>query len=243
MTDTAGLLQAMLAVQSEAPTLKKSKTNPHFKSKFAPLDEIVETINPILHKHGLVWSTSPSFSDVGPTLKYELEHAPTGEAKRGEMPLLLSKQDAQGQGSAITYARRYALCAVLNLVADEDDDGARAATAGSRDSSYGSDRISEASPAQKKKLRAEITKGKVDADLMDKLFASVGFKRGEGEKVNDAINRLSPSHASQLIDRLVKGALPTGASDVPQPGPDDFKHPTLTGEDDVTGLGHYSETM
>jgi hypothetical protein len=39
------------------------------------------------------------------------------------MQLLLSKNDAQGQGSAITYARRYALCAVLNLVADDDDDG------------------------------------------------------------------------------------------------------------------------
>jgi hypothetical protein len=45
------------------------------------------------------------------------------------MPLLLAKSDPQGQGSAITYARRYALMAVLGLVADEDDDGNKASAA------------------------------------------------------------------------------------------------------------------
>jgi hypothetical protein len=100
-------------------------TNPHFKGKYAPLDTIVETVGPILHKHGLVWMTLPGRDAHGdPSLTYRLAHAPTGEVLEGSMPLLLSKQDAQGQGSAITYARRYALCAVLNLVADDDDDGA-----------------------------------------------------------------------------------------------------------------------
>lgn len=128
-----GLLSAILAVQREAPTLKKNATNPHYKSKYAPLDTIVETIGPILHKHELVWMTLPGTDAHGsPALTYRLAHAPTGEVLEGEMPLLLSKQDAQGQGSAITYARRYALCAVLNLVADDDDDGARAAAGRSR---------------------------------------------------------------------------------------------------------------
>lgn len=128
MAAAESLLAAVLAVQKEAPPIAKSATNPHFKSKFAPLDEIVQTIDPILHKHGLVWMTLPVRDEHGdPALRYRLAHAPTGETVEGTMPLLLSKKDAQGQGSAITYARRYALCAVLNLVADDDDDGGRAA--------------------------------------------------------------------------------------------------------------------
>jgi N6-adenosine-specific RNA methylase IME4 len=126
-----GLLipRAILAVQGEAPTLKKDKTNPHFKSKYTPLDTIVETIGPILHKHGLVWMTLPGTDERGePALSYRLAHAATGEVLEGTMSLLLSKNDAQGMGSAITYARRYALTAVLNLVSDDDDDGACATT-------------------------------------------------------------------------------------------------------------------
>jgi hypothetical protein len=56
-------------------------------------------------------------------LTYILVHAESGTELRGEMALLPAKADPQGQGSAITYARRYALMAVLGLVADEDDDG------------------------------------------------------------------------------------------------------------------------
>jgi hypothetical protein len=122
MAETGGLLPALLAVQAEAPTLPKSGFNPHYKSRFTPLDDIVERIGPLLHKNGLVWTTWPSIADGQPSLKYKIAHAPSGEAEEGEM-LLLGKQDAQGQGGAITYARRYALCAVLNLVADEDVDG------------------------------------------------------------------------------------------------------------------------
>src|SRR4051794_12553128 len=124
MTIMKGLLGALLAVQQEAPTLRKDATNPHFKSKYVSLDTIVETIQPLLSKHGLVWTTLPCRDDTGaPALRYRLVHAETGEAFEDVMPLLVQKQDPQGFGSALTYARRYSITAVLNLVADEDDDG------------------------------------------------------------------------------------------------------------------------
>lgn len=120
---STGILGALLAFQAEAPTLPKDATNPHFRSKFTPLDTIVEHVQPLLTKHGLTWSTFPCRDEHGPALRYVLGHADTGVTMEGTMPLLSSKQDPQGQGSAITYARRYSICAVLNLVADEDDDG------------------------------------------------------------------------------------------------------------------------
>jgi len=121
----ATLLEAILAVQGEVGTLPKTAMNPHFKSKYVPLDTIVEVVGPILNKHGLIWMTFPTMgmSTGVPLLRYSLIHAATGEKIEDEMPLLLTKEDPQGLGSALTYARRYSLCAALNLVADDDDDG------------------------------------------------------------------------------------------------------------------------
>jgi hypothetical protein len=117
------LVEALLAFHAEAPDLHKDKANPAFRgSKYLSLDGLTDAVRPLLTRHGLVWTAMPSSLDGNPALSYRLLHK-TGELIEGTMPLMLSKQDAQGQGSALTYARRYALMAVLNLVADEDDDG------------------------------------------------------------------------------------------------------------------------
>jgi hypothetical protein len=128
----ATLMNSLLAVQAEAPKLAKDATNPHFKSKFVSLGSLVETIAPLLSKHGLVWVTMPTRVEGEPMLGYRLVHAATGEAIEGAMPLMLKTVDPQAQGSALTYARRYSLMAVLNLVTDEDDDGNRAQSASRR---------------------------------------------------------------------------------------------------------------
>lgn len=123
-----GLWEALRLVQSQAPTLPKDATNPHFKSKFTPLDTIVKTVGPLLANNGLVWTAKPSHDDGKPVLRYELVHADTGDAIADAMPLFMGKESSQDLGSAITYARRYALSSVLNLVSDEDVDGSQPAT-------------------------------------------------------------------------------------------------------------------
>jgi hypothetical protein len=137
MSDTGGsvaehatLAEALAAFQDGAPTLVKDQNNPAFKgAKYVPLDSIVQTIQPRLTECGLVWAAYPDhLTDGTPSLHYELTHVATGDKVEGEMPLLLDKRNSQGLGSAITYARRYALTAVLNLVADEDDDGNKASS-------------------------------------------------------------------------------------------------------------------
>jgi len=117
---------AVLALQGEIGTLQKNALNPHFKSRYLSLDALVEHVQPLLTKHGLIWITFPLSEDGAPALQYCLTHAESGDTVSATMPLLLEKQNAQGLGSAITYARRYALCAVLNIVADVDDDGEKA---------------------------------------------------------------------------------------------------------------------
>lgn len=204
MSDTGSLLGALLAAQQEMPALKKTATNPHFKSKFAPLDTIVETVNPILHKHGLVWSTLPGHDEYGPALTYRLSHAPTGDAIEGTMPLLLSKQDPQGMGSAITYARRYALCAVLNLVADDDDDGARAGT--TRPSSTSTRQSGRTEKPYEKQIRELVNEKGLKKPQLLTLLAAVGadsVEVGPGWP-----GRLTAAQAAALIDAMTKGPIP-----------------------------------
>ena len=216
-----GLLQALLAVQSEVPALKKTATNPHYKSAYVPLDEVVETVNPILHRHKLVWTALPGHDEYGPCLAYKLLHAPTGDALEGSMPLLLSKQDAQGQGSAITYARRYALCAVLNLVAEDDDDGQRAATSSAR-SSEPNGRPGKPSEKQVETIHKLVKQKGLKVPQLETMLAAVG---AEGVEIKEGWAALlsggREGQASALIDMLLKGPIPehveseTPASDVP----------------------------
>lgn len=120
------LTKALLKVQKDLPTIGKDSDNPFFKSKYASLSKIMSVALPILHKHGVFVSQAPDHLDGQPTLVTNLVHAESGEQVTSTMPLFLVKHDPQAQGSAITYARRYALVSMLGLVVDEDDDGNRA---------------------------------------------------------------------------------------------------------------------
>lgn len=222
---STGLLAALQAVQSEAPTLPKDKTNPHFQSRYTGLDTIVEKIGPLLHTHGLLWTALPGGSHDQPTLSYRLAHVESGEVIEGTMPLLLDKPTAQALGSALTYARRYSLCAVLNLVADEDDDGSAAS------SGQGSTTVGKgfASDAQQKLIKTLITKKGVSLEQLVIMLDDLG---AEVEPTPGWTGRLSGGRdgaASGLIswlkeeDRKIPSA--EHPSDVAEPAADEFVHP------------------
>lgn len=120
----ADLLAAVVAFQGEMPTIPKTKENPFFKgSKYAPLPEIQQAMQPVMLKHGLAVMQLPQHDDAGhDTLLTVIVHM-SGQWISAEMLLHMAKSDAQGQGSAISYARRYALSAALGISADDDDDG------------------------------------------------------------------------------------------------------------------------
>lgn len=123
-TDT--LAAALTAAQAEMPAVEPNAVNPHFRSRFVSLDHLIAKTRPVLNRHGLSLTQWPSVSETGqPTLTTRLTHV-SGEFVENTMPLLLAKQDMQGLGGAITYARRYAWAAALGICADEDDDGNQA---------------------------------------------------------------------------------------------------------------------
>jgi len=122
----ASLFDAIAAVQAERPVVRKDGSNDYVGSRYATLEAVSEAVFPILAKHGLVWVTMPVAAGDGMALTYRLWHE-SGESLEGSYPI----QGGQPQqvGSAITYARRYALCAVLGITPTGDDDDANAARA------------------------------------------------------------------------------------------------------------------
>lgn len=119
------LAKALNSFQKEVVTVSKDADNPFFKSKYARLDKIMSEALPKLTAHGLAVSQLVDNIDGQSALTTVLMHT-SGQSIRSTMPLILSKGDPQGQGSAITYARRYSLAAILGIVIDEDDDGNKA---------------------------------------------------------------------------------------------------------------------
>lgn len=119
------LASALSAAQAEFTAVPRDSVNPFFRSKYASLATVIKSASPILTKHGLAVTQLIGMAEGGDTLTTWLLHK-SGQFICETMRLHLTKMDAQGQGSATTYARRYSYMAVLGLVADEDDDGAGA---------------------------------------------------------------------------------------------------------------------
>jgi len=105
--------------------IKKDAKNPFFKSTYASLANILDGIQSPLQESGLVFSQFPTDQNGLSTV---LIHAESGEWMESTYIMPVAKQnDPQAVGSAITYARRYALASILGLNIDEDDDGNAAA--------------------------------------------------------------------------------------------------------------------
>jgi hypothetical protein len=112
------LAAALAEAQGEMVLAKKTSDNPYFKSKYADLSEVVETLKPVFPKHGLSYIQLPE--EAG-TLVTQIMHK-SGQWIRAKATVVLSKQDPQSVGSAITYMRRYGLIGGSGM-ATEDDDG------------------------------------------------------------------------------------------------------------------------
>ena len=125
----ANLAPALVKASAELRAITKDSTNPHFRSTYASLDTIIDTVRPVLAKHGLTvvqGANSPHTDEAGRVTAFTVEtmllHA-SGEYLSNAVIMPMGKADPQGAGAAVTYGRRYALSALLSLATEEDDDG------------------------------------------------------------------------------------------------------------------------
>ena len=113
--------KALLDAQKEMGNAVKDSKNPFFKSSYADLNSIREACMPALNKYGIVVLQPTAFIDGKNFIKTILLHE-SGESIESLTEIVYSKQnDAQSQGSGITYARRYGLQSFVNVGAEDDD--------------------------------------------------------------------------------------------------------------------------
>jgi len=109
------------AQQAFGPALKSS-TNPHFRSRYADLSACVEAVIEGLNGAGIALVQRTSEDTTGVTVETVFIHESGEMLECGKLHVPAAKQDPQGYGSALTYARRYSLMAACGI-APEDDDG------------------------------------------------------------------------------------------------------------------------
>lgn len=119
--DAKDLMTALAKAQGEFGAIPMDKVNPHFKSKYASLTATQDATRSVLSKNGLALIQSIDIDGDAYYLETMLTHT-SGQWLSSKLKLLLDKQNMQGLGSAVTYAKRYAWQAMLGVVGDEDDD-------------------------------------------------------------------------------------------------------------------------
>lgn len=123
--------KAFLAAQKEFPTIAKTKTakiptksGGEYSYTYADLTDVLDAVRPVLHNNGLSVAQAAVSVEGGVGVETRLYHT-SGHVEVFGPVVLPSGGDARAAGSAITYSRRYSLCAALGIAADEDTDGAQ----------------------------------------------------------------------------------------------------------------------
>jgi len=119
----SGLYPKLHAAKQKIGKVVKNSTNPHFKNKYADINGLIETVEPVLLEHGLLL-IQPIEQGLVSTLIIDIE---SGEKVVSSMRLP-EIQDPQKIGSAVTYYRRYTLQSLLSLQAEDDDANSASAT-------------------------------------------------------------------------------------------------------------------
>lgn len=203
-----GEIAAALSVaQAEINPAEKNATNPHLKNKYANISAIYDAVREVLPRHGLcVVQTMLPTDGTRAHVRTTLAHK-SGQWFASECVMPLDRQGgAQGMGSAITYARRYSLSAILGVVADEDDDGNGAQGRNNR------------AQIEKDRAAAKANNPNPPSDPQRKMFMSMMSKKHNGNR--DAIlddlskyfgrkiassNELTKAEISEMIEVLNNG--------------------------------------
>jgi hypothetical protein len=161
---------ALAKFQGDIKNPENTAINPAWKSKYAPLSEILNLVRPLLSKHGLSLFQMPINSENGVGVTTTLLHESGEWIETDPLILKLEKQNAQGAGSCITYARRYSLSAVLGISSEDDDDA---------------NSISQPKPqAQKGQYSpTQSNNGKISKEQIKKLYATANGRYDEAKTI------------------------------------------------------------
>jgi hypothetical protein len=157
--------KAMSLAQGEMKPASKSTVNPFFKSTYASLAQVMDSIREPFSKNNLCVFQDVCSTETGVAIHTRISHASGQWIEFGPLEIPLNKKDAQAVGSATSYGKRYSLSAAVGVVSDlEDDDGERAMNRNSKPEDKKKELISQSQAAELLYLF-----DKCDADYCEKL--------------------------------------------------------------------------
>lgn len=198
---------ALTKVQRNLQPASKDATNPFFKSKYASLASVWENCRQLLALNDLAISQIMETVDGKPHLNTLLIHS-SGQWLKSQMPITPKKQDPQSFGSALTYARRYGLSAIVGIVADDDDDGNQASEIA---------KPAQASPAQAPPPQPQPANGNgtrtPKVEFVNRLVAELGATPIEiGEILRRGYREFDPAQFDEqykfVVDHFAKDEIP-----------------------------------
>jgi len=208
ITDSiANISMALSKFQAAVTNPKKESVNPHFKSKYADLDSIINAIRPALNECDLAFIQNPVKDENGIGVYTILLHK-SGEYIQFDPVYIPIKAETPHQvGAALTYARRYSLGAALGIATDEDDDGNSIQQRQSKQQdkqSMNSNHSGSKQPQRPQKLATEKQRRKIFAMGLDEkgltedqLKKLVRYQTGK-----ENTKELTMQEASELIELM-----------------------------------------
>jgi hypothetical protein len=171
--ETNKIDEAILMFHKEVEKIAKTAINPHFKSSYADLSSVLDTISEPLQKHGLVVQQHP----IGNfELLTRVSHPKSGQFIMSTFTMTPAKPGPQPHGSSITYQKRYALVSILRLNVDNDDDGNNASREDMTNFAFNK-KLSE--------IRQLISTGTSKEDIISELEKNYNLKENHKQTIRN----------------------------------------------------------
>ena len=187
----ASIASAYVAAFAEIEGAVKDAKNPHLKSQYADLPSVIAAIKPALIKHGLAFTQPCQPSDEGVTVSTVLHHASGETLDLGSLFVPANKKDAQGFGSALTYARRYSLLSAFGVPTEDDDGNAASA------STAKADPTKPITAVQFRKIQDLAVEAGVSAETICKNYQIDAVTKLPAAKFDEVVTRLDAEIAKK----------------------------------------------
>lgn len=187
--------KALVEFHKQVKQPMKDAKNPFFKSKYVPLENVVEAIDEVAPSLGLSftqWASNDANGRVG--VSTMLLHESGEYIEYDPVYMKADKETAQGAGALISYLKRYSLSAVFGITSDQDDDGNHASGVNNKPQQV----KQKSSPVQRPtdKQKEELTKA-------IELFIGVAVENGMSEKYKTQITKLQNANVSELSSEQI----------------------------------------
>ena len=204
MSDSPKIAAALVKAQKGFAPALKSSSNPHFRSKYADLAACVEAVVDSLNANGIALIQKQHPNEGGVAVETVFLHESGETFSAGVLTVPASKQDPQGYGSALTYARRYSLMAACGIAPEDDDGNAASRTPQKLAHSKGNER-----PATTAERVANEIIEAIRADLTLRVVEKYQAACEESEQFADQVwARFSSSERKYITDALNKAGQP-----------------------------------